>query len=137
MASQVVDKSTIEAVHKLAQDNTPKEAKITVTVASDQQAVVLNADTMELVDKMFTSQDDIANETKFVRAFIHGAVVAGAKQECRRLQNEWENAITKENKIHPSWSREQSEAELLQRKKMQELKARVDVALSLLKTEFK
>jgi hypothetical protein len=139
MASQVQtpDKSTVEAVHKLAQDNTPKEAKITVTVASDQQAVVLNADTMAIIDKMYTSQDDIANESKYIRSFIHGAVVAGAKQECRRLQNVWENAITKENKLHPTWSREQAETELLQSKKMKEFKSLVDVAVSLLKTEFK
>lgn len=114
-----------------------KTRTTTVTLEQDQTAVILNSDTMEFVSKMYTAQDDISNESKFNRTFIHTAVLAGAKQECRRIVNVWENAITKENKLHPAWSREQAERELLQSKKMQELKSLVDVALSLLKTEFK
>lgn len=130
-------KVTLESSVKQATDNKPKERPITVTLLEDQTAVILNSDTMAIVDKMYTAQDDIANESKYVRTFIHSAVVAGAKQECRRLVGVWENAITKENKLHPTWSRERAEQELLQSKKMQELKALVDVAVSLLKTEFK
>lgn len=130
-------KVTLDSGVKQANDNKPKERPITVTLLEDQTAVILNNDTMAIVDKMYTAQDDIANESKYVRTFIHSAVVAGAKQECRRLVGVWENAITKENKLHPTWSRERAEQELLQSKKMQELKALVDVAVSLLKTEFK
>lgn len=130
-------KNTIESDVRTASAVKNDTRTIPVSVTKDQTAVVLNSDTMEIVSKMFTSQDDIANETKYTRTFIHSAVIAGAKQECRRLANVWENAITKENKLHPAWSREQSEQELLQSKKMQELKAQVDVAVSLLKTEFK
>lgn len=130
-------KQTLETSVKQANDNKPKPAAVTVTLLEDQTAVILNSDTMAIVDKMYTAQDDIANESKYVRTFIHSAVVAGAKQECRRLVGVWENAITKENKLHPTWSRERAEQELLQSKKMQELKALVDVAVSLLKTEFK
>lgn len=130
-------KQTLETSVKQANDNKPKPAAVTVTLLEDQTAVILNSDTMAIVDKMYTAQDDIANESKYVRTFLHSCVVAGAKQECRRLVGVWENAITKENKLHPTWSRERAEQELLQSKKMQELKALVDVAVSLLKTEFK
>lgn len=135
-ASQVTpSKSTIENdVRSTKKDET---RTVPVTLTNDQSAVILNSDTMEIVNKMYTAQDDIANEAKYIRTFVHSAVVSGAKQECRRLVGVWENAITKENKLHPAWSRERAELELLQSKKMQELKALVDVALSLLKTEFK
>jgi len=129
--------STIEHDNKQASQKKEETRTMPVTLNSDQSAVILNSDTMAIVDKMYTAQDDIANEGKFVRTFIHTAVTMGAKQECRRIVGVWENAITKENKLHPSWSRERAESELLQSKKMQELKALVDVALSLLKTEFK
>lgn len=135
--SNVETKTTIENDVKQSTQKKDDLRTISVSITKDQTAVVLNSDTMEIVSKMFTSQDDIANETKYTRTFIHSAVIAGAKQECRRLANVWENAITKENKLHPAWSREQAEQELLQSKKMQELKAQVDVAVSLLKTEFK
>ena len=114
-----------------------KEHTVSVTLLDDQSAVILNTDTMAIVGKMFAAQDDIVNESKYIRTFIHSAVTAGAEQECRRLVGVWENAITKENKLHPTWSRERAEQELLQSRKMQEFKALVDVALSLLKTEFK
>lgn len=128
---------TIENALKGASNVKNDTHTVSVTVTGDQSAVVLNSDTMEIVNKMYTAQDDIANEAKYIRTFVHSAVVSGAKQECRRLVGVWENAITKENKLHPAWSRERAEQELLQSKKMQELKALVDVALSLLKTEFK
>ena len=133
--SQVATKESIETTHK----QTPEQSERTVpvTLKVDQSAVVLNVDTMAIVGKMYTAQDDIANESKYIRTFIHTAVIAGAKQECRRISGVWENAITKENKLHPTWSRERAEQELLQSRKMQELKALVDVAVSLLKTEFK
>jgi hypothetical protein len=138
-STQVVPQksTTVEQDVKQASAKQDKQRTIPVTLNEDQSAVILNSDTMEIVSKMYTAQDDIANETKYIRTFVHSAVVAGAKQECRRLVGVWENAITKENKLHPSWSRERAESELLQSKKMQELKALVDVALSLLKTEFK
>ena len=133
--SNVDTKATIEQDVKQAAKQATRT--VPVTLESDQSAVIVNSDTMEIVSKMYTAQDDIANENKFIRTFIHSAVTAGAKQECRRIVGVWENAITKENKLHPAWSREKAESELLQSKKMQELKALVDVALSLLKTEFK
>lgn len=126
---------TLENATKQA--SKPVQKTVPVTLESDQSAVIVNSDTMEIVSKMYTAQDDIANESKFIRTFLHSCVTAGAKQECRRIVGVWENAITKENKLHPAWSREKAESELLQSKKMQELKALVDVALSLLKTEFK
>jgi len=139
-STQVVPQksTTVEQdVKQASAKQTDKSRTVPVTLNEDQSAVILNSDTMEIVSKMYTAQDDIANEAKYIRTFVHSAVVAGAKQECRRLVGVWENAITKENKLHPAWSREKAEAELLQSKKMQELKALVDVALSLLKTEFK
>lgn len=135
--TEAKDKTTLETSVKQAVKTAREQHTVNVTLESDQSAVILNSDTMDIVSKMFTSQDDIANENKYIRTFVHTAVISGAKQECRRLVNVWENAITKENKLHPTWSREQAEAELLQSKKMQELKAQVDVASSLLKTEFK
>jgi hypothetical protein len=134
--SNKVETTSIESAVKEAVAQS-KERIVPVTVKEDQEAVVLNADTMAMVNRMFSAQDDIANESKFTRTFIHTAVLAGAKQECRRISGVWENAITKENKLHPAWSREKAESELLQSRKMQELKALVDVAQSLLKTEFK
>lgn len=136
MSTATVAKS-IENEVKAASQKKDETRTVPVTLTNDQSAVILNSDTMEIVNKMYTAQDDIANEAKYIRTFVHSAVVSGAKQECRRLVGVWENAITKENKLHPAWSRERAEAELLQSKKMQELKALVDVALSLLKTEFK
>lgn len=130
-------KTSIEHDVKNASQKKDETRTVPVTLTNDQSAVILNSDTMEIVNKMYTAQDDIANEAKYIRTFVHSAVVSGAKQECRRLVGVWENAITKENKLHPAWSRERAEQELLQSKKMQELKALVDVALSLLKTEFK
>lgn len=136
MSTATVVKS-IEQDVKAASTKQDNTRTVPVTLTNDQTAVILNSDTMEIVNKMYTAQDDIANEAKYIRTFVHSAVVSGAKQECRRLVGVWENAITKENKLHPAWSRERAEQELLQSKKMQELKALVDVALSLLKTEFK
>lgn len=130
-------KVTLESSVKQATDNKPKERPVTVTLLEDQIAVILNSDTMAIVERLFTTQDNYSNESKYIRVFMHTAAVMCAKQECRRLVNEWENAITKENKLHPTWSRERAEQELLESKKMQQLKARVDVAVSLLKTEFK
>lgn len=137
MSNEVKDQSIETAVKQATKHAKAEPTKVTVTIESDQTAVILNSDTMEIVSKMYTSQADIASENKYIRTFVHTAVINGAKQECRRLVNVWENAITKENKLHPTWSREQSEQELLQSKRMQELKAQVDVAASLLKTEFK
>lgn len=133
--TQVKNATTIEQDVKQAKQD--KTHTVPVTLTDEQTAVVLNSDTMTLVSKMFASQDNIAHEAKYTRTFIHTAVIAAAKQECRRIANVWENAITKENKLHPTWSRERAEQELLESRKMQELKAQVDIAVSLLKTEFK
>lgn len=114
-----------------------KVRTVSVSLNEGQSAVIVNDDTLDIVNKMFATQDDLANESKYQRRFLHTATIMLAKQESRRVVNEYENAITKENKLHPAWSREKAEEEILQSKKMQNLKARVDVALSLLKTEFK
>lgn len=130
-------KTTIENDVKQAGQKKEATRTVPVTLEADQSAVIVNSDTMAIVDKMYTTQDDVANESKYIRTFMHGAVLAAAKQECRRLQGIWKNAIHKESDLHPTWTAEKCELELLQSKKMQNLKAQVDVALSLLKTEFK
>ena len=137
MSTVQVTPKSIENDVRQASQNKDETRTVPVTLTIDQTAVILNSDTMAIVGQMYTAQDNIANEAKYIRTFIHTAVLSGAKQECRRLVGVWENAITKENKLHPTWSRERAEQELLESKKMQELKALVDVALSLLKTEFK
>lgn len=116
-------------------DNKLREVK--VTLAESQEAVIVHENTMQIIGKLFTAQDDIENESKYTRAFLHSAVLQAGKQECRRIQNLWETAVTNVTKLHPTMNREQAAAELLASRKMRELKARVDVATSLLKTEFK
>jgi hypothetical protein len=112
-----------------------RETKVT---HDEQHApVVLHVDTLAVVSKMFTSQSDFENESKYTRTFLHTAVLSAAKQECRRIINAWENAITKVNKLHPTMSREQAEAQLLESKKNKEIKSQVEIAVSLLKDEFK
>ena len=116
------------------------DKKLTETKVThdDQHApVVLHNDTLTIVAKMFATQEDYENESKFSRVFFHSAVLSQAKQECRRIVNLWENVITKYNKLHPTMSREQAEADLLESKKNKQIKAQVDIATSLLKDEFK
>ena len=135
--------STIQAdVTKQAAVQTSKDNKqklVTTPVTHDEQhaPIVLHNDTLAVVGKMFATQTDYENESKFARTFMHTAVLGAAKAECRRIQNVWENAITKLNKLHPTMTREQAEQQLLESKRNKEIKAQVDIATSLLKDEFK
>lgn len=142
MSTQAHSTSTIEQDTKTAAVNTSKADKqklVTTPVTHDDQhtAIVLHNDTVAVIGRMFATQSDFENESKFQRTFMHTAVLAAAKQECRRIQNLWENVITKYNKMHTTMSREQAEAELLESKRNREIKAQVDIATSLLKDEFK
>lgn len=108
-------------------------------VSHDEQhtPVVLHNDTVAVISKMFAAQSDFENESKYMRTFMHTAVLSAAKQECRRIINVWENAVSKVSRLHPTMTREQCEAQLLESKKNREIKARVEIAASLLKDEFK
>lgn len=131
--------STLEASLKQAEKNS-KATKLQETkVTHDEQhaAIVLHNDTLSVIGKMFTAQSDFENESKFQRVAMHTAVLAWAKQECRRVINAWENEITKFNKLHPTMTREQVQDELLASKKQRETYSYVEVCISLLKDEFK
>lgn len=127
-------------VKQSAQGNKAKEVKpITTPVTHDEQhaPVVLHNDTLSIVTKMFTAQSDYENESKYTRTFMHTAVLQAAKAECRRIINAWENAVSKVSRLHPTETREKCEAMLLESKKNREIKAQVEIAVSLLKDEFK
>lgn len=138
MASTTTNNTqSLEAAVKNA-PQTKRELKTTpVTHDEQHEPIVLHRDTVAILGKMFTAQDDYDNESKYQRTAMHTAVLGWAKAECRRIQNAWENAITKVNKLHPTMSREACEAQLLESKKNKEFYAQVQVATSLLKDEFK
>ena len=106
---------------------------VNVTVGEKQAAVVVHEDTMSIVGKIFACQNDIENESKFVRMFMHDSVVAGAKAFTQRIISTWENAVTKYSRLHPTLTREDAEFDLLASKKARELKALHDVAVGLRK----
>lgn len=116
-----------------------KQQLIETKVSHDEQhsAVALHNDTLAVVSKMFAAQSDFENESKYLRTFMHTAVLNAAKAECRRIANAWENAVSKVSRLHPTMTREQCEAQLLESKKNREIKAQVEIAVSLLKDEFK
>lgn len=135
---QTPSRTTLESDSKNV--STRKESKLSTTpVTHDDQhsPIVLHNDTLSVVGKMFAAQSDFENESKYQRVFFHSAVLSAAKQECRRIINAWENAITKVNKLHPTMTREQAEAQLLESKRNREVKAQVEICVSLLKDEFK
>lgn len=137
MATTTTPQSLENAVKSAAQAS-KKELKTTPVTHDEQHSpVILHNDTIAVLGKMFTAQDDYDNESKYQRTAMHTAVLGWAKAECRRIQNAWENAITKVNKLHPTMSREDCEKQLLESKKNKEFYAQVQVATSLLKDEFK
>lgn len=132
--------STVETLESSVKNSKRQDTKlITSPVTHDEQhaPVVLHNDTLAIVTKMFTAQSDFENESKYTRTFMHSAVLGAAKAECRRIINSWENAVSKVSKLHPTQTREQCESMLLESKKNREIKAQVEIAVSLLKDEFK
>lgn len=115
----------------------PKVKVPAFEIEPEQAVAILNADTLTLIGKMFTAQDEYENEAKYSRKFLHLATVAFARQTCRTMIEAWKREIHKVSDLHPTWSQEQCESELLQSRKKQAQKAMVDVAVSLLKSEFK
>jgi hypothetical protein len=112
--------SKIEDVHE-----------IKVTLAKDQEALIVNDATISLLDRAFVMQDNFENESKFRRAFVLDAVRSHVKAECSRLIAAWDSAIAKTSKLHPMKNREECISILLESRKAKELKAMVDVAASL------
>lgn len=121
----------------MSNTNTKETKEVTqtvpVTVGEKQAAVVVHEDTMSIVGKIFACQNDIENESKFVRMFMHDSVVAGAKAFTQRIIATWENAVTKYSRLHPTLTREDAEKDLLASKKARELKALHDIAIGLRK----
>lgn len=133
--------STVETLEQQVK-NTPakKDVKLQETkVTHDEQhaPVVLHNDTLAIVTKMFTAQSDYENESKYTRTFMHTAVLGAAKAECRRIINSYENEVSRVSKLHPSITREACEVMLLESKKWKQVKAQVEICVSLLKDEFK
>lgn len=132
--------NTLMTLEQSAKNAKPISARLQETrVSHDEQhePIVLHNDTMSIVRKMFTAQSDFENESKYTRTFMHTAVLSAAKAECRRVVNAWENAVSKVSKLHPTMTRDQCESQLLESKKNREIHAQVEIALSLLKDEFK
>lgn len=104
---------------------------VNTTVSKDQDVLIVNDATIHLLDQAFTMQDNFENESKFNRAFVLDAVRAHVKAECSRILASWDAAIAKTGKLHPTKTRVECEALLLEGRKARELKAMVDVAASL------
>lgn len=111
--------------------STPELTEVKVSVAKDQDVLIVNEATTALLGRAFAMQDNFENESKFNRAFILDAVRAHTKAECSRILAAWDSAIAKTSKLHPLKNREECIAILLESRKARELKAMVDVAASL------
>lgn len=99
------------------QDVTP----VTSEKSEDTITVSLHEDITKLVYKLFDSQDDIENESKFQRAFIRAAAIQQAKTFCTRTIALWDRAVDKVSKSRPQLTREQVVAEMLVSKRAKKL----------------
>lgn len=109
----------------------PKTRETKVTLAEDQDVMIVDSETLPLISKMFASQRDIANESAFARKFVYDAANSHAKQLCRMIVQRWQNVVAKvclKHRIAP----EAAEVKLLVSRAMRELHEDATKAAELL-----
>lgn len=103
-------------------------AKNNVATAVKPEAllIAINEETNKLLDMAFGSQNDIENQTKFVRSFVYDAVIARLKYTAQANVNAWKAAVDKGTRLHPTQTREQVITDMLASRKAKELKELAD-----------
>lgn len=100
--------------------------KNTTATKIENPVVTINSETARMLALAFGSQTDMENETKFVHAFLFDAVKARLLYMASANVAGWEREVSKQQKLHPTQTREQVIESMLASRKARELKDLAD-----------
>lgn len=100
---------------------TVKTREVKVTLADQEDTLIVNEEVLTMLASAFDLQDDYENQSKFIRAFVFDAVNGQLKVFCSKKIQDWERAIHKLIDKHPTYTKEQAIAALLENKKAKQL----------------
>lgn len=95
---------------------------VTVELKENESILIINSETRKMLDLAFSVQSDVENQTKFERGFAFDAVKSRLAYTANSAVATWEREVGKQQKLHPTQTREQVIADMLEGRKAQELK---------------
>lgn len=108
--------------------------EVKANLRENEELLIVNAEVLNMTASAFGIQDDIENQSKFVRAFLFEAVRNQLKVSTTRTIAQWEAVIDKAARLRPTMTREQVIVEVLASRKAKDLQQKAQAAAELKKT---